>query len=85
MIPRRDPETVPVVAPVQLIKRVGTDAYGTERPTKFAKYRPFQTRNGLPVRLYEYRGTGYCMTEDEAEWWLRTTFSKTKDCTQCDL
>lgn len=31
-----------------------------------------QLRNGLPERTrhYEYRGTGYCMSEAEAAWWL---------------
>jgi hypothetical protein len=73
MIPRRDPETAPVILAIQLIKCCTQDQYGTDRKAvnRFDRVRPKQTRNSVPVRLYRYRGTGECMTETEAAYWLR--------------
>ena len=71
--PRTDRETYPVAMSVQIIKRKPVDQYGREqagRHGKLEKKRALETRNGMPWRPYVYRGTGYCMDENEAERWL---------------
>lgn len=43
---------------VQLVKRATTDRYGNPRGRRWTdRYRPLATRNGIPARLYDYRGT----------------------------
>lgn len=72
MVPRTDPETRPTMVPVQVIHRRRTDKYGTERSIKGTRdgtrARPMQTRNGLPVSPYRYRGTGQSDPELDARW-----------------
>lgn len=73
MMPRRDPETRPAVLAVQLMRRHGTDQYGTERSGRYGSgqgkkhYRPVQTRNGIPVKHYtNWQTPRPSMTEAEA-------------------
>lgn len=70
VVPRSNPETRPILAGVQLMRRSGEDRYGNERAHWGATIRPVRTRNGLPVSCYRYQGTGQSMSADEAEWWL---------------
>lgn len=74
MQPRRDPETYPAAMNVQVLTRRLVDQYGNERGGRgrdAERKRILETRNGLPEKPYRYRGTGYCMTEKEAQFWLR--------------
>jgi hypothetical protein len=72
MIPRADPETRRTAIAVQVLQRSRTDQYGheTRQARRGLRYRPLQTRNGLPEPGYVYRGTGKSMKPDEALWWL---------------
>lgn len=67
MIPRRDPETAPVLFGAQIRKRGRFDQYGTERARRDAYWRPVRTRNGLPVKHYtNWQTPRKSMTEAEA-------------------
>lgn len=74
MLPRVDPQTVPVPVTLQLARRPELDRYGADRsPTYAAKSmrtRALETRNGMPWKPYRYRGTGESMSQREAAWWL---------------
>ena len=82
MIPRRDPETNPVLLGAQVLMWSPRDQYGAERRKgspksgtnagrQVPKRRPVQTRNGLPVKHYRnWQTSRPSMTPDEAEAWL---------------
>jgi hypothetical protein len=75
MQPRYEPDTNPrAPVPVQWLVRPRQDRHGNSRSrgSDGARSRPVETRNGLPIRWYVYRGTGRDEHPVTSKWTIRT-------------